>query len=154
MLFPNEDILTKEIESWKGFADTLPAEEDRKIFTKMLNDCYKYAKAISAIAQPFPSELLCGSYFNWDIWNTALTIVLQWIGQRYKRNWNVLSVIWNTSIILGNSHDKTVGKAMVLLWFWRNDSVDYLVGYDTGSKSDFKRKRITNKFYEYRHRAV
>ena len=54
-LFPNEDILTKEIESWKGFADSLPAE-DRKTFTKMLNDCYKYAKAINAKAQPFPSE--------------------------------------------------------------------------------------------------
>ena len=55
-LFPNEDILTKEIESWKGFVDGLPAEEDRKTFTKMLNDCYKYAKAINAKAQPFPSE--------------------------------------------------------------------------------------------------
>ena len=55
-LIPNEDILTKEIESWKGFADSLPAEEDRKIFTKMLNNCYKYAKAINAKAQPFPSD--------------------------------------------------------------------------------------------------
>jgi hypothetical protein len=55
-LFPNEDILTKEIESWRGFADSLPAEEDRKIFTKMLNDCYKYAKAINAKGQPFPAE--------------------------------------------------------------------------------------------------
>jgi hypothetical protein len=54
-LFPDEDILTQEIESWKGFADSLPAE-DRKTFTKMLNDCYKYAKAINAKAQPFPSE--------------------------------------------------------------------------------------------------
>ena len=54
-LFPNEDILTQEIESWKGFADSLPAE-DRRTFTKMLNDCYKYAKAINAKAQPFPSE--------------------------------------------------------------------------------------------------
>jgi hypothetical protein len=49
-------MLTKEIESWKGLADSLPTEEDRKIFTNMLNDCYKYAKAISAKAQPFPSE--------------------------------------------------------------------------------------------------
>jgi hypothetical protein len=55
-LFPNDDILAKEIESWKGFADTLAAEEDRKTFMKMLNDCYKYAKAINAKAQPFPSE--------------------------------------------------------------------------------------------------
>ena len=56
-LFPNEDILTKEIESWKGFADSLLAE-DRKTFIKILNDCYKYAKAINAKAQPFPSEPL------------------------------------------------------------------------------------------------
>jgi hypothetical protein len=54
-LFPNDDILTKEIESRNGFADTLPAE-DRKTCMKMLNDCYKYAKAINAKAQPFPSE--------------------------------------------------------------------------------------------------
>jgi hypothetical protein len=54
-LFPNEDILTKEIESWKGFADSLPAEEDRKTFTKMLNDYYRYAKAINAKGQPFPA---------------------------------------------------------------------------------------------------
>jgi hypothetical protein len=57
-LFPNEDILTKAIESWKGFVDRLPAEEDRKTFTKMLNDCYKYANAINAKAQPFPSETI------------------------------------------------------------------------------------------------
>jgi hypothetical protein len=56
-LFPKEDILTKEIESWKGFADSLPAE-DRKTFMKMLNDSYKYAKAINTKAQPFPSEPL------------------------------------------------------------------------------------------------
>jgi hypothetical protein len=56
-LFPNEDVLTKEIESWKGFADSLPAE-DRKTFMNMLNDCYKYAKAISTKAQPFHSEPL------------------------------------------------------------------------------------------------
>jgi hypothetical protein len=38
-LFPNEDIATKEIESWKVFADSLKSEEDRKLFLKMLNDC-------------------------------------------------------------------------------------------------------------------
>jgi hypothetical protein len=56
-LFPKEDILTKEIESWKGFADSLPAE-DRRTFMKMLTDCYKYAKAINAKARPFPSDPL------------------------------------------------------------------------------------------------
>jgi hypothetical protein len=57
-LFPNEDVLTKEIESWRGFADCLPTEEDRIVFIKMLNDCYKYAKAINAKGRPFPTESL------------------------------------------------------------------------------------------------
>src|SRR5919109_808802 len=56
-LFPNEDILTKEIESWKGFEYAL-REEDRKLFVKMLNDCYKYSTAINAKGKPFPTEAL------------------------------------------------------------------------------------------------
>jgi hypothetical protein len=45
-LFPNEDILTKEIESWRSFVDSLSSkEEDRDLFNNMLNDCYKYAAA-------------------------------------------------------------------------------------------------------------
>jgi hypothetical protein len=44
-LFPNEDILTKEeIQSWKGSANSLHAD-NRELFEKMLNDCYKYAAA-------------------------------------------------------------------------------------------------------------
>jgi hypothetical protein len=58
-LFPNEDILTKEIESWKGFANSLSSKEDRELFTSMLNDCYKYAAAINAKGQPFPAEPIC-----------------------------------------------------------------------------------------------
>ena len=56
-LFPNEDILTQEIESWKGFADSLP-DEDRDTFMKLLNDCYKYSKAINAKGRRFPTEPL------------------------------------------------------------------------------------------------
>ena len=47
-LFPDEDIATKEIESWNGFTDSLESEEDKKLFLKMLNDCQKYAVAINA----------------------------------------------------------------------------------------------------------
>ena len=58
-LFPNEDILTKEIESWKGFVNNLSSkEEDRELFEKMLNDCYNYAAAINAKGKPFPTEPL------------------------------------------------------------------------------------------------
>ena len=59
-LFPDEDVLTKEIESWKGFIDKLPSDEDKAVFTKLLSDCYKYSVAINNHAQlhPFPSESL------------------------------------------------------------------------------------------------
>jgi len=54
-LFPDEDVLTKEIESWTGFAESLP-EEDKVTFMKTLKDCYKYSKAINAKGRPFPTE--------------------------------------------------------------------------------------------------
>ena len=57
-LFPNEDILTKEIESWRSFVDSLSSTKDRDLFRNMLNDCYKYAAAINAKGEPFPTEPL------------------------------------------------------------------------------------------------
>jgi hypothetical protein len=57
-LFPNENILTKEIASWKSFGDSLSSSEDRELFETMLNDCYKYADAINAKGEPFPAEPL------------------------------------------------------------------------------------------------
>jgi hypothetical protein len=46
-LLPNEDnLLTKEIQSWKGFADSLNSKEYKELFNNMLNDCYKYTAAI------------------------------------------------------------------------------------------------------------
>ena len=42
-LFPNEDILTKEIESWKSFGDSLSSKEDRELLNDRLNDYYKCA---------------------------------------------------------------------------------------------------------------
>ncbi len=53
-LFPDEDILTREIESWRGFIDKLPSDEDKVIFAKLLNDCYKYSLAINSQAQDTP----------------------------------------------------------------------------------------------------
>jgi hypothetical protein len=57
-LFPKENIHTKEIETWRGFAESLKSGEDKKIFLKMLNDCQKYALAINAKVTPFPAESL------------------------------------------------------------------------------------------------
>ena len=57
-LFPNEDILTKEIASCKSFGDSLSSKENRELFEKMLNECYKYVAAINAKGEPFPAEPL------------------------------------------------------------------------------------------------
>jgi hypothetical protein len=57
-LFPAEDILTKEIESWRSFAASLNSEEYRVVFNKMLSDCYKYANAINAKGEPFLTDSL------------------------------------------------------------------------------------------------
>lgn len=56
-LFPEEDILTREMESWRGFADSLRAE-NRELFKKMLAGCYRYSEAINAKGEPFPAESL------------------------------------------------------------------------------------------------
>ena len=59
-LYPNQDnLLTKEFQSWKGFADSLNLQEYKELFNKMLNDCHKYAAAIDAKGkEPFPTEPL------------------------------------------------------------------------------------------------
>jgi len=59
-LFPEEDVLTKEIEMWRTFIDKLPSDDDRKTLAKLLDDCYKYSVAINNHAKmhPFPSESL------------------------------------------------------------------------------------------------
>jgi hypothetical protein len=58
-LFPNQDVTTKEIQSWKGFADSLNSQEYKELFNKMLNDCHKYAAAIDAKGkEQLPTEPL------------------------------------------------------------------------------------------------
>lgn len=46
-LFPYDDIIGKEIESWKSYADCL-RKHDRELFYDMLKSCYKYSSAINA----------------------------------------------------------------------------------------------------------
>jgi hypothetical protein len=57
-LFPNEDVLTKEIESWRSFVASLNSEEYREIFNKMLSDCYMYANAVNAKGESFRCDSL------------------------------------------------------------------------------------------------
>jgi hypothetical protein len=60
-LFPNEEnVLTREIESWKGFEYAL-REENRLLFNKMLSECEEnkdYVKAASSKGQSFADESL------------------------------------------------------------------------------------------------
>jgi hypothetical protein len=59
-LFSNEDILTKEIESWKGFEYVL-RKENRILFNKMLSRCAEsegLLKAVNAKGVQFSAESL------------------------------------------------------------------------------------------------
>ena len=57
-LFPQENVLTKEIESWRVFADSIKSEEDKKLFLEMLEKCQKCSVAINTKGRPFPTEPL------------------------------------------------------------------------------------------------
>ncbi len=54
-LFPRDDVLAREIEAWKGFAEGLRTE-DSKVFNEMLNQCYRHIKAINAKGETLPTE--------------------------------------------------------------------------------------------------
>lgn len=56
-LFPNEDILTQEIQAWTGFADAL-REEDRVLFLRMLEQCYQYVDSINSKGEYYSTESL------------------------------------------------------------------------------------------------
>jgi hypothetical protein len=55
--FPNEDILTREIQAWSGFADAL-REEDRVLFLRMLKQCYQYIDSIKSKGEYYSTESL------------------------------------------------------------------------------------------------
>jgi hypothetical protein len=57
LLFPNEDILTREIQAWSGFAEAL-REEDRVLFLRMLKQCYKYVDSINSKGEYYSTESL------------------------------------------------------------------------------------------------
>ena len=54
-LFPEENTLSREIESWRGFAECLQ-RNDKQEFLKMLRKLHDYSTAINAKAEPYPSE--------------------------------------------------------------------------------------------------
>jgi hypothetical protein len=58
-LFPDEDVLTREIETWWGFVDKLPTD-DEVVLIKLFDSYYKNSVAINSQPQthPYPSESL------------------------------------------------------------------------------------------------
>jgi len=56
-LFPDDDLLSKEIESWRAFGDSLRAE-DRKLFDKMIRQCYQHIKAINSKGPQYTTSSL------------------------------------------------------------------------------------------------
>jgi hypothetical protein len=56
-LFPHDDTITRVIDSWRGYASVMTAE-DRGYFEAMMGRCYKYARSIEAKSKPFENEAL------------------------------------------------------------------------------------------------
>ena len=52
---PNEDICSKEIESWGSYEYAL-RKEDRDYFHKMLDECNRYSDAINTKGMLLPTE--------------------------------------------------------------------------------------------------
>lgn len=56
-IFPQDDLLAKEIQSWKSFGDSLRLE-DRIVFNKMIQQSYKHIRAINAKGESYTTESL------------------------------------------------------------------------------------------------
>jgi len=57
VIFPDADILVKEIESWGCFGVVL-SKQDREYFNEMLEECYRYSNSINKKAELFSTESL------------------------------------------------------------------------------------------------
>jgi hypothetical protein len=57
VIFPDADILVKEIESWGCFGEVL-SKQDRQYFNEMLEECYRYSNSINQKAELFSTESL------------------------------------------------------------------------------------------------
>ena len=54
-LFPDDDLLAKEIQSWKSFGDSLRLE-DRIFFDKMIHQSYRYLESINVKGESYATE--------------------------------------------------------------------------------------------------
>jgi len=56
-IFPKDDLLAKEIESWRTFGDNL-RKEDKETFNKMIHNCYKHIRSINLKGEQYTTESL------------------------------------------------------------------------------------------------
>ena len=54
-LFSDDDLLAKEIQSWKSFGDSLRLE-DRIMFDKMIHQSYRYIESINVKGESHATE--------------------------------------------------------------------------------------------------
>ena len=134
-LFPSEDdILTREIESWKGFADSLKSEEDKKLFLKMLNDCYKYSTAINAKGELFPAESLLMALFL-----LSQHKVIDWLSKQ------VITTSSCTSVSLESTALEVEEKERHQIKEWHKEVFkDINSNYECLSKEELKRFRLAD----------
>ena len=110
-LFPNKDILTKEIESWTSFEASLSSQEDRKLFMSMLNDCYKYSVAINAKGHQFPTEPL---------------IMALLLSQHKMIDWLTIQISKHESLANNNNKEMKNVKELEEQAFGRENTNDYV----------------------------
>jgi hypothetical protein len=114
-LFPKEDILTKEIESWISFETSLSSkEEDRELFNNMLNDCYKYASVINAKCEPFPTEPL---------------IMALLLSQHKMIDWLTESISKHKSLeieVKGSKQQEEIGRENKHDYIRKNERIHYI----------------------------
>ena len=72
-----EHPVNNEIESWKGFADSVHSQEDKEHFREMLKEYHKYFMAISGEPESFPSELLVVALLS-----SQYKKIIQWLMER------------------------------------------------------------------------
>jgi hypothetical protein len=133
-LFPSEDdILTREVESWRGFVDSLKSEEDKKLFLKMLNDCYKYSTAINAKSELFPAEsLLMALLFSQHK-------VIDWLSKQVSTTRSSCTSVSSASTAL-----EIQEKERQQIKEWHNRVFKDIKNNDCLSREELKRFRLTD----------
>jgi hypothetical protein len=125
-LFPNEDILTKEIASWKSFGDSLSSKEDRQLFEKMLNDCYKYATAINAKGEPFPAEPLIMALL------LSLHKMIDWLTKQISKHESLDNN--NKEVKKFKEEEQNLGRENAHDYIRKNDGrIHYILMIDNGA---------------------